>query len=149
MAIKIFQFLSIVLTALCLVPSGAHLLELPNKMQLDGSDYQTVQQLYRGWALAGIVLVGAILSGGIHAYLVRTQPLPLLLALAGFLLLAATLASFLIFILPVNQATTDWAALPENWRELRTRWEYAHASNGMITFFALVTTVLSALSWRY
>lgn len=148
MAVKIFQFLSIVLAALCLVPSGAHLLELPNKIGLETETYRTVRQLYQGWALSGIVLVGAIASTALLAYLSQPQGAPALLALAAFAFLVATLVSFFVFILPVNQATENWTVLPANWTELRPRWEYAHAANAGLNFFALVCVVLSALTWQ-
>jgi hypothetical protein len=148
MAVKIFQFLSIVLAALCLMPSGAHLLELPNKIGMDAEAYRTAQQLYQGWALAGVFLVGAIASTAMLVYFSQPQAAPALLALAAFALLVATLVSFFVFILPVNQATENWTALPGNWSALRARWEYAHAANAGLTFFALVCVVLSALSWQ-
>jgi hypothetical protein len=56
------RILSILFAALALIFSGAHLLELPHKIVLSASDYLTVQQLYRGWQFAGIVVVGAIVS---------------------------------------------------------------------------------------
>jgi hypothetical protein len=43
------------LTALALVPGGAHLFALPNKISLSESDYFIAQSAYRGWALLGIV----------------------------------------------------------------------------------------------
>lgn len=48
--------------ALALAPAMAHLLELPNKINLSREDYLKVQQIYRGWALLGFVVVGAFLS---------------------------------------------------------------------------------------
>ena len=41
---------AVILTAVALVPSGAHLAELPNKLSLDRDQYFVVQQIYRGWA---------------------------------------------------------------------------------------------------
>jgi hypothetical protein len=41
-----------VLTALALVPAGAHLFELPNKIGLSQDRYFIVQSIYRGWALS-------------------------------------------------------------------------------------------------
>jgi hypothetical protein len=43
------------LTAPALVPVGAHLFELPNKIGLSEEHYFLVQSIYRGWALFGIV----------------------------------------------------------------------------------------------
>jgi hypothetical protein len=60
MARKVMQFLSIVLTALALVPAGAHLFELPNKIGLSQDRYFIVQDIYRGWALFGIVLIPTV-----------------------------------------------------------------------------------------
>ena len=38
----------------------AHLLELPHKIHLPAAEYLTVQQIYAGWALLGIVPLAAI-----------------------------------------------------------------------------------------
>jgi hypothetical protein len=48
------------LTSLALVPGGAHLAALPNKMAMARTDYFIVQQIYAGWSLFGIVLFGAL-----------------------------------------------------------------------------------------
>jgi hypothetical protein len=60
MALRLIQFLAIMLTALALVPSGAHLAALPNKMAMAQAAYFIAQQIYAGWALFGIVLFGAL-----------------------------------------------------------------------------------------
>jgi len=48
------------LTALALVPSGAHLAALPNKMAMAQPAYFVAQQIYAGWALFGIVPFAAL-----------------------------------------------------------------------------------------
>ena len=45
-----------------LTPLFAHLLELPNRIGLSREEYLTVQQIYRGWALTGVFVFGALLS---------------------------------------------------------------------------------------
>lgn len=40
----------------------AHLLELPNKINLPAEAYLTIQQIYRGWAFLGIIELAALLS---------------------------------------------------------------------------------------
>jgi hypothetical protein len=145
---RVAQFLAIVLTALALVPAGAHLFELPNKIGLAEEAYFVVQGIYRGWALFGIVLFGALAANLALAIMVRRQRAPIWLALAAFFLVAATLAIFFTWTYPANQATSDWTVVPDNWQELRTQWEYAHATNAVLTFLALCSLTWSVLLTR-
>jgi hypothetical protein len=64
------------LTALALVPGGAHLFALPNKIGLSESDYFITQGVYRSWALLGIVLIGAAIANLALALLIRDQRAP-------------------------------------------------------------------------
>ncbi len=148
MPLRVAQFLAIILTALALVPAGAHFFELPNKIGLDQEAYFTVQSIYRGWALFGIVLIGALVANLALAILLRDQRGPFWLALVAFILVAATLAIFFTWTFPANQATRNWTVVPANWQELRTQWEYAHAANAVLTFIALCSVTLSALIAR-
>jgi hypothetical protein len=148
MGVRVLQFCAIVLTAFALVPAGAHLFELPNKIALDQQAYFTVQAIYRGWALFGFVLFGALFANFALTLLLvfrrRSYALPLL----AFLLVAATLAIFFIWTFPANQATADWTLPTPNWQALRTHWEYAHATNAVLTFIALCLLAWSALTMR-
>ena len=148
MGLRVAQFLAIVFTALALVPAGAHLFELPNKIGLAEAQYFVVQNIYRGWALFGIVLFGALAANLALAVAVRRQPAPFWLALAAFVLIAATLAIFFTWTYPANQATSNWTVVPDSWRELRIRWECAHAVNALLTFLALCAVTLSLLQTR-
>ena len=99
---RVAQFLAIVFTALALVPAGAHLFELPNKIGLPQDEYFVVQSIYRGWALFGVVLFGALAANLALAVTVRRQRTPFRLALAAFLLVAATLVIFFTWTYPAN-----------------------------------------------
>jgi heme/copper-type cytochrome/quinol oxidase subunit 1 len=148
MGLRTAQFVAIVLTALALVPAGAHLFELLNKIGLSQQEYFVVQGIYRGWALFGIVIFGALGANLVLAILARRQRAPFRLALSAFLLVAATLVIFFIWTYPANQATSNWTVVPPNWQELRLQWEYAHATNAVLTFLALCAVTLSALLTR-
>lgn len=149
MRLRVVQFLAIVLIALALVPEGAHLLELPRKIGLPQEQYFTVQAIYLGWALpAGIVLIGALVASLVLTIMLRGRGAPFWLTLAAFLLVSATLVIFFIWTNPANQATNNWTAVPENWRALRTQWEYSHAVNAVLTFIALCAVTLSTLIER-
>jgi hypothetical protein len=148
MALKAIEFLAVILTALALVPAGAHLFELPNKIGLAQDPYFVVQNIYRGWALFGIVLLGALAANLALAVMVRRQRVAFALALAAFLGIAATLAIFFVWTYPANVATGNWTVVPAAWETLRRQWEYAHAANAIITFAALCAVVLATLLTR-
>jgi hypothetical protein len=53
---------ALALTAIILVPSGAHLFELAGKIGLPRDAYFTVQSIYAGWAWFVIPILAAILA---------------------------------------------------------------------------------------
>ena len=76
----------------------AHLLELPNKINLSREDYLKVQQIYRGWALLGFVVVGALLSTLALTITVRHERKAFILALIAFLCIAGTQVVFWTYL---------------------------------------------------
>jgi hypothetical protein len=148
MAVRLLQFCAIVLTALALVPAGAHFFELPNKIGLDQQAYFTVQAIYRGWALFGIALFGALFANLALTLLLAFRRGAYLLPLLAFLLVAATFVIFFVWTYPANQATANWTLPTPNWTTLRLHWEYAHAVNAVLTFVALCLLTWSAVTAR-
>jgi hypothetical protein len=146
--LKVVQFLALALSALALVPSGAHLFELPNKINLAAEQYFIVQNIYRGWSLFGIALIGALIANLALALLLRGRGAPFVLALFAFLCIALTLVVFFIWTYAANQATNNWMMIPDNWEQLRREWEYSHAANAVVTFAALCSVTLSVLTTR-
>jgi len=146
MVVKLSQFVAIIFTAIALVPGGAHLLSLAAKIVLPEQPYFTVQQIYRGWAWLGVAIAAAILANLASALLVRGQSRPFCLSLAACLLIVGTLVVFFVWTYPTNLATGNWTDAPDNWEQLRAQWEYSHAANAVITFVALVCSVLAAFS---
>jgi MFS family permease len=128
MWLRPFQFLSLLLVVLTLAPAMAHLLELPNKMALSHDEYFIVQQIYRGWALLGFVVFGALFSTLILAVIVRHNRKIFILTVAALICIAGSLIVFFSFTYPANQLTNNWTRLRENWLELRRQWEYSHAN---------------------
>ena len=146
MGVRWIEFLAIIFTALALVPGGAHLFALPNKIGMSEEAYFVAQQVYAGWALFGIALFGALLSNLVFAIMLRGEYPAFRFALAGFLLIAATLVIFFVWTFPTNQATANWTEAPRDWQELRWHWEYSHAVNAVLTFIALCCVTLAALT---
>jgi len=142
------RFLSLLFCALALAPALAHLLELPNKMGLSRDEYLVVQQIYRGWALLGIVVFGALLSTLALAIAVRKRVGEFGPALTAFLCIAGTQAVFWIFTFPMNQQTANWTILPDAWAALRMQWEYSHAASAILNLAALIAVIISVLTRR-
>ena len=138
-------FICLLSTALALVPSAAHVMELPNKIKMPKAEYLVAQQLYRGWQFVGLVVVVALLSTVALTVALYGQPKPFAAALVACLCVAGTQAVFWIFTFPVNRATTNWSVLPENWVPLRQRWEYSHAASAALNLVAFVAVVLAVL----
>ncbi len=148
MSKKLVQLLAIVAAALYLVPTGAHLFELPRKMALSPTEYMTVQQIYAGWELFGIVIAIALLATVANTLLVRANRRAFAWSLAAFLALAATQGLFWAFTYPVNVATRFWTVSPEPFEAARQQWEYSHAVSAVLTFVAFVAMVFSSLTFQ-
>lgn len=145
---RLAQFIALVLTALALVPVGAHLFALPNKIGMDETDYFVAQRIYDGWALLRVVLIGAIIANAAAAIASRRQAWPAALAGLAALLMLATLAIFFAFTFPANQATANWTTAPDDWQALRRQWEISHAVNAAITFAAFCSLSLAVILSR-
>src|SRR3989442_1325778 len=85
MWLRATYFSSLLFAALALAPAMAHLLELPNKINLSREAYLTVQQIYRGWVLLGFVVAGALLSTLALTITVRQERGAFIFALIAFL----------------------------------------------------------------
>ena len=143
MQIGWLRILSVLFAALALIFSGAHLLELPHKIGLSASDYLTVQQLYRGWQFAGVVVIGAVASIAALAYAFRNERRVFVPTIIALLCILGTQIVFWMFNFPANQATDNWATLPADWESLRQRWEFGHAASALLNLGALIALLIA------
>jgi hypothetical protein len=148
MKVDIARFVSLLFVALALGPSLAHVLELPNKIDLSHDDYLTVQQLYRGWAWLGVVVIGALLSTLVLAYLVRARRSEFLPALASYLCVVGAQIVYWTLTHQVNKETDNWTVMPDNWETLRMQWEYSHAAGAAFNLAAFIALVLAVMASR-
>ena len=132
---------ALALTAIILVPSGAHLFELAGKIGLPRDAYFTVQSIYAGWAWFVIPILAAILAN-VTLFVAerRRAPPAARSALLSAVLIISSLVVFFTWVFPGNQATANWTEVPDNWQTLRQRWELGHAVNAFIVFAALLAT---------
>jgi len=141
-----FRILTLALTALILVPVGAHFFELPGKIGLGREAYFTVQQIYAGWALFAVPIFAAIIANVALFFMQRRRCVPgAQFSLVAAALIVGSLAIFFGWIFPGNQATANWTTRPENWEMLRQSWEYGHATNAVITFVAFLASAASVI----
>jgi hypothetical protein len=148
--LRTWRFITLILVALFMGLEFAHTLELPAKLQYNGAFYVTIQNtLYQYFGVPGpgaFVTVGAILSAIAFTVLCRKYRLAFKWALIGTVcLLIAFPLVFFLWIEPVNvvieQATAD--RIPANWEQLRTQWEYAHATNFVLSLAGFSALLLA------
>lgn len=142
MIVRINRWISLLGTAVTLGALMAHVLELPNKFELDGPLWLAVQQnLYRGWgAFVGPFEVTAIVSTWLLLYLVRENRTVFSLTLLASFLLSAALVVFFVLNAPVNATFAGWTpvTVPPDWPSYRLRWEAGHAASFVFVLIAFV-----------
>jgi hypothetical protein len=150
MFLKIWRFLTILITSISMSAAVAHLLELPAKIKYDGRMWLTLlQTLYPpgfgtigGYSEAIAVIMVLILT-----FLVRRRRPAFGWTVFGAICLIATHAAFRIWVQPVNTTllplTPD--TLPENWIHLRNQWEYTPSMRAILQLFTLSALVISIL----
>jgi MFS family permease len=150
--VAFWRFVTIVLSALALTMTSAHVLELPQKMRYTAEMYTAVNTtLYRYFAIiGGPYQIGAIASAIVLTVLVRRQSVIFRWTLVGTVLLIAAFVSWLILVLPVNREVA--AALeaspqtvPMLWLRLRDRWEYGHATGFVLHLAGFCVLVMSVV----
>lgn len=144
---------NLALAAIAAVAPLAHLIELPNKLALDGPLWLAVQQhLYRGWGpfLGGPAEIGALATSIALAFVRRKERLLLWPTLAACLSYAAMLAVFFAFDARVNAAVESWtrATLPADWPDYRLRWETGHALAAALSLIGLAALLRAYLRER-
>lgn len=152
MALKTWQFFTIMLTSVWMASALCHLMELPAKMTYDGPLYVKLHRtLYPMFGrTAGIAEVLAVIAVIGLAWRVRDQPAYFLPTLISAILLVSAHAVFWILVQPANTTMAAWSleAIPADWTHWRDRWEYSHAARAGLTLVALGALVLSLLRGR-
>jgi hypothetical protein len=150
--LKTWRFITIILAALALTMTSAHVLELPQKMQYDAQLYSAVNTtMYRYFAIVGgCYSIGSIIAASVLVFLVRKYRPAFWWTLAGAILLVLWFTSWLILVAPVNnEVAAALQSAPESvpglWIQLRERWEYGHAIGFGIQLLGLSALVISVL----
>lgn len=138
-------FVALMATALALGPALAHLLELPNKIGLPRDAYFTIQQIYAGWSLLGVVLLVQLISIVAVIVLARGERWLRRCTVVALLALIGAQALFWTFTYPANVATANWTQQPDTWEMLRRQWEYSHAGGALLQLTCMACLILGAM----
>jgi hypothetical protein len=133
MVIYLTGLISLLLAALSLGPSFAHVLEAPPRLFVWSPELWREATVFNGqfalFAKAGAPLdVGAILVAFFLAYLLAGERSAFWFALAGAGLLAAGLAAWATLVAPANAILATWkpGPIPPDFEAVRLRWESGH-----------------------
>jgi hypothetical protein len=153
MPLKVARFIALMLAALTLGLSVAHLMQLPARMGWD--QYLWVGSTVQGGLNAAFGTAGAILSVATVialapvAYFVREHNRPgFRLVLAAAILFGVAFVLLWVVIYPVNVELAKWVdgPVPADWTSYRARWEWGYAAISLIKvagFGALAASVLA------
>lgn len=140
---RVLPSLSIVIAIAALLAPMAHVMEMANKLRMDGPLWlQVQQQLYRGWGPfigAPTEIAGAVVNAVLFAMRRDISRARNLWGIAACAYLAM-IAVFFVFNAPVNAALSTWtsATLPPDWSDFRWRWEIGHALAAMLALAGLI-----------
>jgi len=146
MSLNVVRFFGLILTAIAMSAGFAHLMALPNKIDMPPEVYLNAQAAYRGWALLAFVILLAMLITGVQAFMTSHRLGPFLGAMGALICQIAAQVVFWTYTFPANQATRNWTMLPDDWQILRAQWEYSHALGAGLMFVALALLVAAVLS---
>ncbi|QTP54737.1 hypothetical protein HNO51_08615 [Billgrantia sulfidoxydans] len=132
--LRVWWHFTLLITALGLVMGGAHVLELPVRMQYDPEFYMRVTStLYAFFGLVGGPLqLIALLAAAVLTWLLRGR-VAFRSTLTGTACLGLSLALWFLLVQPVNAAWAEAlqaspADAVQAYARLRSRWEYGHVA---------------------
>lgn len=155
MTLKVVRFLSLLLVALTLGMTFAHVMEIPGKLRLDGATWLTVQHnLYIAFGVIGaaIEVLGIALTWTLVLMVRRRRP-AVWWTLAAAICVSAGLVDWFLLVAPMNAALNAWTpeTLPAGWTRYRDQWETGHAIHAAffaLGFSALVIALLAEIPGR-
>src|SRR5262249_11261031 len=142
----LFRGLALAFAVSAVLAPVAHVLEMPNKLQLDGPLWLAIQQnLYRGWGpfIGAPTELGALALSVIGCWRYGKDRSARRLWLSAACAYAGMLILFLVFNAPVNAAVAGWRpdTLPADWTWFRARWEIGHCLAAVLSCWGLFATL--------
>lgn len=149
----VWSFFAILVMALSLGPSFAHLLEAPPRLTAWPPELWREATVFHGqfayFAIVGAPLdVGAIVLGAIMTFVARRRRPAFRLAMAGTILFALSLATWVSMVAPMNAILAQWVpgTIPDDFAAVRDRWEAGHIAISAIKTAGLCCALAGGLS---
>ena len=128
------SFLAVVLTALALIPYGAHLFSLPNKIGMTQEQYFIAQRAYDGWALMALVLFPADAGQYRVGRDAARRGAPFLAGCRGMPVHGGDARRVLRLHLSGQCGDAELDGRSGRLGRASRRWEYSHAANAVLIF---------------
>jgi hypothetical protein len=148
----VWSLVTLLAAALSLGPSFAHVLESYPRLTIWPPELWRETTVFSGqfmlFAVVGAPLdLGSILAAFILAFLLRKERPAFRFALAGAVLYAASLATWFTLVAPVNAVLATWTPgpIPEDFEQIRNRWEFGHMTVTAVKFLGLASLVIAVL----
>ena len=126
MLLKIWRFAVILLAALSMSLSVCHLFEMPQRLKFDQALWVKVtvfENIFKYFGSVGALFeVGSVLTAIVLIFLVHKYGNTFYLTLGGAILLIVALASWMMFVAPVNMEMLNWfngQPIPADFNEWR------------------------------
>jgi hypothetical protein len=155
MATYILCLASLLITALSLAPSFAHVLEAPPRLLVWSPELWRETTVFNGqfqlFASVGAPIdLAAIALTAALTYALRTERSAFRYSLAGTLLLLLALASWFAIVAPANGVLATWkpGPVPPDFDAVRLRWETGHMTVAALKALALAFICSAVLEPR-
>jgi hypothetical protein len=148
-----FLLVALVVAALSLGPSFAHVLEAPPRLSTWSPELWREATVFNGqftlFATVGAPMdVAAILLTGVFAWLIRRERPAGRFAAACAVLFAAALATWAVMVAPANAVLATWrpGPIPADFTAIRDRWEGGHMAVAALKLAGFILLALAAVT---
>lgn len=151
--IRAWSLAALIVTALSLAPSFAHVLEAPPRLLDWPPELWREATVFHGQfrlfgLLGGPLDIGAVLVTAGLAFVLRGRHPAFGYALAGAALFACGLAVWFTWVAPANSLLATWrpGPIPADFQAVRDRWETGHMAVAGLKLTGFVAIALAVLA---
>lgn len=146
-------FFALMVMALSLGPSFAHVLEAPPRLTVWSPELWREATVFNGqfrfFAIVGAPLdLGAIALGVLLSWFLRHRRPAVWFAMTAAALYALSLATWFTVVAPANAELAQWVPgpIPDNFEAIRNRWETGHMIVASVKVVGLAMAILAVLA---